>query len=426
MLLLTDTTGEIDTLHAARSYVQSGRPARILFLSHRFPYPPIGGDRVKAYHLLRHLSGHAEVDVISLDEARSVTQHTPGLEEVRSMISVPFNRATAALRIVGSLLTQRPIEFAYYHAPEMQRAVDEALAKSSYDLIICFFLRTAEYVTEHTKTPKLLIAEDARVILQERASLNFELSPQYLVRKIDAYKLKQFEPRVMAKGFDLVTFVSREDESRIRESDKGIPTSILSNGVDLDEFEYSVAPREAEVVFAGHLGVYHNVLMARRLTERIFPLIKRLMPEAKLAIVGKDPDAKLRSVIARTPGASLYANVPNVRLYLERARAFVHPQEVGAGIQNKLLEAMAVGTPVVTSTIGASGIEGVVDEENALIRRTDAEFAEAAIALLRDESQARGLAINARRLMEDRYSWEHVFERLDQIVEQLIGERKDK
>ncbi len=424
LLLSQEIIEEIDTIQIARSFGRAEHRPRILFLSHRFPYPPIGGDRVKAYHLLRHLASWADVDVISLDEAGTASKDPPGLAAVRSIRSVPFNKMRAALRIIQSLATKRPIEFAYYRAPEMRQAVDEALTKNQYDLVISFFLRTAECVTAWTKTPKLLIAEDARIILQERASERFALSPQYVVRKIDALKLRKFEPRVMSQGFDLVTFVAREDESRIREADASIPTAILSNGVDLAEFGFSLAPRAMEVVFAGHLGVYHNVVMATRLIERIFPLIRKAVPDARLTIVGKDPSSALASTIARTNGATLEANVPDVKPYLRRASVFVHPQDVGAGIQNKLLEAMAIGTPVVTSAVGASGIEGVVNEKHALVRESDAEFAAAAIALLRDEEKRMRIAASARHLIEQRYSWEHVFEKLDQIVRHLIGKKK--
>ena len=228
----------------------------------------------------------------------------------------------------------------------------------------------------------------------------------------------------MSQGFDLVTFVAKEDESRIREADASIPTAILSNGVDLKEFEFSVAPRETEVVFAGHLGVYHNVVMATRLIEKIFPLIQKAIPEARLTIVGKDPSKALAELVARTAGATLKANVPDMKPYLRRAGVFVHPQEVGAGIQNKLLEAMAIGTPVVTSAVGASGIEGVVNEKHALVRGSDEEFAAAAIMLLEDEEKRMRISVSARHLIEQRYSWDHVFEKLDRIVNHLIGKKK--
>jgi glycosyltransferase involved in cell wall biosynthesis len=402
------------------SYGNTQKP-RILFLSHRFPYPPIGGDRVKAYHLLRHLSKIADVDVIALNEAKADAEIPTALKYLKSIQVVPFDKSMAALRMLGLLASTIPIEFAYYYQPKMQQAVDSALKKNSYDLIICFFLRTAEYVTGVSGIPKLLIAEDARVILQERASKRFEFSPQWIVRKIDAMKLRAYEPKIMAMGFDMVTFVAEEDRRRITSTNPRIPTEILTNGVDLKDFPRITTRRKNQIVFAGHLGVYHNRLMVERLIHRIFPRIRRASPETRLLIVGKDPPDSLTKFIENTIGVELHPNVPSVNPFIGDATAFVHPQEVGAGIQNKLLEAMAIGTAVVTTPIGANGIEGLASGVNALIGVSDEEIASLTISLLRDKYYASLLAENAYKLIETYYTWESVFNRLDLMVSQLTS-----
>ena len=397
-----------------------GRP-RVLFLSYRFPYPLIGGDRIKAFHLIRHLSENAHVDLIALDEANCATeenvQHVTPYANVKV---VPFDKMKAGKRIVKSLMTDVPIEFAYYNDPVMQHAVDEALATHKYDLIICFFLRTAGFVTLHTSTPKLLVAEDARVVLQERASEKFEFGPQYFVRKIDATKLRAYEPKVMKQGFERVTFVSRADERRILASDPSLPTDILSNGVSLKEYEFSSGEREDKIVFSGHLGTYHNILMAERLLKDIYPKIREVSPRTKLSIIGKSPGKDLQRLVERTAGAELHPDVKDVRPFLRSSKVFCHPQTVGAGIQNKLLEAMGIGTPVVTTPIGAAGIQGLEDNVNALVRISDQEIIEATLSLLKNDEKANRLATNARQLIEAQYTWEHVYDKLDSIISELV------
>src|SRR5581483_4923329 len=230
----------------------------------------------------------------------------------------PFDKRRAALRVAGSIVTERPIEFAYYDDAGMQQAVDRALASKDYDLIVCFFLRTAKFVRTHTETPKLLVAEDARVILEERASERFTVfkSPgdhvQYAIRKIDAARLKDYEPRAMGEGFDKITFVSKVDERRIRAADPDLPTAILSNGVALDEFEFYGGEREDKLIFFGHLGTYHNIQMARRLLKNIYPKIREVSPRTRLVVAGKSPGKQLRRLIERTPGAELHADVKNI------------------------------------------------------------------------------------------------------------------
>lgn len=400
---------------------------RVLFLSYRFPYPLIGGDRIKSYYLVRHLSAIADVDLIALDEARSATPETvPELQAFANLELLPFDKTRAMVRVAKAMFSKLPIEFAYYDDPSMQEAVDRALAANEYDLIVCFFLRTAKFVQNHTRTPKLLVAEDARVILEERASGRF--SPfrsigdqlQYLIRKIDAKRLRTYEPRAMANGFDRITFVSKVDERRILAANPALPTAILSNGVDLKEFDFYAGEREDKLIFFGHLGTYHNIQMARRLLKDIYPKIREVSPRTKLMMVGKSPGKQLRKLIEHTPGAELHADVQDVRPFLHSAKVLVHAQTVGAGIQNKLLEAMAVGTPIVTTPVGASGIEGLEDNVHALIRVSDQEIIEATLSLLKNDDKALRLARNARDLVQDRYTWEHVFRSFNAVIRQCV------
>lgn len=412
----------------ARSEAQrTGRKPRVLFLSYRFPFPLIGGDRIKSYYLVKHLSTIAEVDLIALDEARSATpENIPELEAFANLELIPFDKTRAMLRVAKALASNLPVEFAYYDDTTMQEAVDRALATNEYDLIVCFFLRTAKFVRNHTRTPKLLVAEDARVILEERASGHFSLfrslgdQLQYLIRKIDAKRLRTYEPLAMAEGFERITFVSKVDERRILAANPSLPTAILSNGVDLNEFDFYAGEREDKLIFFGHLGTYHNIQMARRLLKNIYPKIREVSPRTKLMMIGKSPSKQLRKLIEHTPGAELHADVRNVRPFLHSAKVLVHAQTVGAGIQNKLLEAMAVGTPIVTTPVGASGIEGMEDNVHALIRVSDQEIIEATLSLLKNDDKALRLARNARELVQDRYTWEHVFRQFNAVIRQCV------
>lgn len=407
----------------------TSRKPRVLFLSYRFPYPLIGGDRIKSYYLIRYLSEIADVDLIALDEAHSATPETvPELERLANVQLLAFDKPRAMRRVAKAVVTSEPIEFAYYDDPTMQAAVDRALATNKYDLIICFFLRTAKFVRHHTQTPKLLVAEDARVILEERATERFSLFQglgdqlQYLVRKIDATRLRGYEPRAMAEGFTRVTFVSKVDERRILAANPKLPTSILSNGVALENFEFYAGEREDKLVFFGYLGTYHNIQMARRLLKHIYPKIREVSPQTKLVIAGKSPDKELCKLIERTSGAELHADVKDIRPYLHSSKVLVHAQTVGAGIQNKLLEAMAVGTPIVTTPVGASGIEGMEDNVHALIRSSDQDIIEATLSLLKNDEKALRLARNARELITARYTWDHVFRAFNAVLRDCVPE----
>lgn len=400
---------------------------RILFLLYRFPYPLIGGDRVKPYHLLRHFAKIADVDLITLDESNEATpERLAHIQQfAKSIEVVPFDKKKAAMRIVSGILGSRPIEHSYYHSAEMQQAVNRAVTSKEYDLIVCFFLRTAEYVKDLKGAAKLLIAEDARIIMQERATEKFRLTPQYLVRKIDAKRLKAYEPS-MSQHFDHVTFVAEEDRARIFAANPRLSTSVVSNGVDRDKFKFNGGARNRSILFAGHLGIYHNKLMAERLVGQIFPLIQTKLPDVTLKIVGKDPSNKLRTLITSMRGVELFADVPDVAPYLQSEGIFLHPQTVGSGIQNKLLEAMACGIPVITTPVGAGGIGGLQNGVHAIVGESDHELADRAITLLSDPEQMRSLQHHARQLIEERYTWQAIYHDLDKAIEICVPDFFDR
>lgn len=390
---------------------------KILFLTPRFPYPLVGGDRLKAYHILRHLSETADVDLIALDEWNS--GHGANLTEICNLCNdvtvIPFNRTNAWLRVVKSFFTRQPVEYAWYDSPDMRGAVDLALKRRRYDLVVSFFARTGIHSQDLRGTPKILVAEDSRVLAQERASQKFSFTGEYVVRRNDSKKLRTAEPELMRK-FDLVTFVASPDEDKTLELDPMINTGLLSNGVDLGLYEYHRGHRDDAIVFVGELSVYHNRLMAERIVRNIFPLVRKMSPTTRLIIAGNNPSSSLKKLVAATPGAELHASVDDIKPFYRAAKVFIHPQEVGAGIQNKLLEALAMGTAVVTTEIGASGITGLMDAKHCLIRNTDEGLAKAAVELLHDTAARLLISGNGRTLMEEQYSWERIFRDCDKHI----------
>lgn len=392
---------------------------KVLFLTYRFPYPLSGGDRLKSYHLLRHLSEVADVDLISIDEWNS--GHGENLEHIKlfanNVTVVPFNRTAAWARVLFTLPTQTPVEYGFYDVPAMQKAVDTALGRNLYDLIVCFFVRTAIYVKDVKGTPKLLVAEDSRLLMQERSSENFSFTGEYFIRNNDAKKLRRYEPQ-MFRHFDLVTFVAKPDQNMVRALDPALNTAILTNGIDIRSYHYSEGGREDALLFAGVLSVYHNKRMAQRIMRDVYPKVNAIEP-CSLFIVGKSPETDLIEMAKGIHGVELHGDVADTKLFYKSAKVFVHPQDTGAGIQNKLLEALALGCAVVTTSVGAAGIEGLIDGVNCLVRNSDQEMAAACAELLRDEDKRLRLTRAGRALIEERYTWDTIFDQFDDVIESL-------
>jgi glycosyltransferase involved in cell wall biosynthesis len=155
--------------------------------------------------------------------------------------------------------------------------------------------------------------------------------------------------------------------------------------------------------------------MAERIMRLIYPKVRDSQP-CSLLVVGKSPEKDLLELAKGTKGVELHADVSDTKLFYKSAKIFVHPQDTGAGIQNKLLEALALGCAVVTTSVGAAGIEGLVDGVNCIVRNTDEEIAAACAELLRNEDKRIMLARAGRTLIEEHYSWNKVFNQLDRVI----------
>lgn len=393
----------------------------ILFLTPRFPWPLIGGDRVKAYHLLRHLGKRHRVHVVTFSHGAPPTDiQRRKLEELGVELHVvPLDPLRAGMASIRTFWTGLPLEITFYTRPDFKRVVDDILAHENVDLAISFFMRTAEYVRDVVGLPKILIAEDCRLEYQTRSTLAARTLPQKLVRWWETRKLRRYEPAVV-NDFDLTTFVSPEDVAAMEKLNRSASYHVVTNGVDLDRFSFrDDHERRSGLLFAGKLDVLANHLMAGTIIRDIMPVVHAAVPDTELIIAGASPKAALQRMAG--PHIGIEADVPDLVPYLHRAAIFIHPHHGGSGIQNKVLEAMAAGCAVVTTPSGLQGI-GAVHGTHVLVGTAPEELARHVIRLLKDAGERSILARNARTLMMQTHSWDHVFSQLDRTIAGVTGE----
>jgi len=393
---------------------------KILFVTSRLPYPLIGGDRVKSYYLLKHLAKQHDVTLISFFQGKWNQQYEIELQSlgIKTRI-IQINTIKFAFRVLFKLKTQIPLEILYYMQPEMQLVVDEEIANNKYDIVIGFFMRTAEYL-KNLSLPKLLIAEDCRSIYQYRSYKDTNDFYQKYIRRTEFTKLLKYEPEIFAK-FDKITFVTQEDIQAVENITRNnLNISLLSNGTDSDKFnpKNNFIDRKY-VLFTGRLDLWSNVIMIRRIVNNIMPSIWAKYPDIKLRIVGGFPVGEVRAYKSN-PRIDLITNVEDIAPHYFGARLFIHPHFGGTGIQNKLLEAMSSECPVVTSVTGNHGIYGK-DGEDLLLANTDSEFVEQSLFLLNDAVKSEQIGKSARNLIKSTHSWEIIFNDLDNILIELFN-----
>ena len=394
---------------------------RILFLTPRYPFPLIGGDRVKAYHLLRILAERYNVTCVSFsEEGKPSPARLDAIRDLGVDIHViPLSKLKAIARVGLTAFSNKPFEVQYYSDARFRRIVESLHAQSPFDLAISFFMRTAEYALALPRVSRILIAEDARHLTQQRATASFHASSGYIMRTIERHKLMGYEPRIV-DAFNVVTYVSGEERTYMERLNPRLRAAVVTNGVDLDEFHYSAdqTPRQG-IVLCGKMDVMHNVRMAMRAGKDIFPALRKTDPTLEFHIVGKNPSPDILKLARRTPGIVVTGEVSRVQPHIQSAAVFLHPQDTGSGIQNKLLEAMALGTAIVTTPLGVSGIRAR-DGAHLRITETTGECIAACKQLLASPGERGRLAANARRLVEQEYTWETVAEQLCDVVEQVM------
>jgi glycosyltransferase involved in cell wall biosynthesis len=278
-------------------------------------------------------------------------------------------------------------------------------------------MRTAEYI-KNRKFKKILMAEDCRVLYQKRSYEQSRNLKQKVIRFWEYKKLMVYEPQIV-NSFDIVTLVTDNDIEAMQKNNPTANYRLLTNGTDIHHFQ---KPKEDKtrngILFIGKLDVWANVLMVENIVNNILPIIKKEIPEVQLYIIGSNPPKRIQRL--ETKDIHIIPNVPDVVPYLQSMALFLHPHFGGSGIQNKLIEAMACGCPVVTTP---TGIQGIPAQENihVLIGTSPIELAKNTVRLLKDKEFAKYIGCNARELILNTHSWEAVYDATDKIINELIN-----
>ncbi len=392
---------------------------KILFLTPRFPYPIIGGDRLKPNRILSHLAQRHEVTLVSFNQGgQPPKSYFTAVEELGvRVIDVPLNPMIAGARTIAGMFGKKPLEILYYTQPEFRSVVTKLLRVNNFDLAFAFFMRTAEYL-RNIPMKKILMAEDCRTLYQRRSYEESESLKQRMIRRWEWQKLRKYEPEIV-NHFDITTLVSEADIESMKRQNPKAEYRLLSNGTDIDCFTppHNGSVRQ-NIIFSGKLDIWANQLMLKTIVGRILPEIRKEFPDIELDIVGAKPP---QSVMAyKDKGINIYPDVPEMKPYLQKAALFIHPHNGGSGIQNKLLEAMACGCPVVTTPTGNQGINGRHGKE-LMIGTTPKELAGHAIMLMKQQKLAKIISDNGRKLICRNHSWQVVYDSLDEIISDVMG-----
>lgn len=366
----------------------------VLFLTHRLPYAPNRGDRVRAYHLLREISQWASVDLISVVHDDEEASHAGDMRDVARSVAVARPRRFRNLVQAGlALPTSKPTTHSLLQSPEMDAAVDRVAAVSPPDLVLCYCTGVAPAIFRPAlkSLPVVLDMVDVDSAKWSALAPNAKLPLSWIYGR-EGRVLRRYEAMAMERA--AVTLVVNDREREVA-SDiaPAASVAVIENGVDLKQLRPAGPPaREPVVVFCGVMNYTPNVEGAVWLARKVWPHVRRQRPDARLEIVGAQPARVVRALESATDGIHVTGSVPDVRPHLWRAAVGVAPLQTARGVQNKVLEAVAAGLPVVVTPAVMEGLPLQVTAACRTAETAEKFAAEVAALLDRDPEDRRRLA----------------------------------
>lgn len=388
---------------------------RLLLVTSRFPFPPFGGDRLRVFHLARLLARHYRVEVLSLGpEALSVEtveafRAASGVDSARSL---EHPRWRSLVGSVGALFRGQPLQVGYFHSTKMQREFNDAVGRA--DLVFAHLIRTSALWQQQRPIPAVLDMCDA--ISQNLLQIGNQgsvFNPWTWVARLESPRLVRFEIE-QAANFDLVSFVANADMQVLGlERDRAM---VLTQGVDLDAYPYTKPSlrKGHKIALIGKMDTFPNRSAALWAVEHLLPLLPAPL---SLKMVGYCP-ADLQSRLQSFSRVEVSGPVKSIADACSDCFASIAPLNVATGIQNKALEAFALGLPAVLS---ASVARGLLPQSSGvyLVADTATQWAQALSALDKNRTEADQLAIRARRYIEEHHSWDAIgaalYDRLQQL-----------
>ncbi len=375
--------------------------------------------------MVRHLTnqGH-EVTLASLSRSAAETNDAQGIQDYCHQFFIANVRESIqSLRMVSRLPTRSPSSMGYFFSRQLQRKIDELLKTTKFDLIFVHCSSVAQYVKHVSHIPKILDYGD----MDSQKWLEygkFRKWPFSWGFQLEGRKLMAAEKQ-LAIQFDLCTCTTRLERETLDSFHTGATTDWFPNGVDSEYFSPgSESPEQDSISFIGRMDYFPNQECVSRFCKDVFPKIRQRKPNAKFVIVGADPSPAIRQ-LGQLPGVVVTGSVPDVRPFVRKSSLMVAPLNIARGTQNKILEAMSMGTPVVCSHLAASGVDAL-PEEHLLAATQDDEFVRQVLRILDSEAERARLSTAGRARMLSHHSWDTSMARLDAMIAKCVVTYRDR
>ncbi|MES2590864.1 MAG: glycosyltransferase [Bacteroidota bacterium] len=386
---------------------------KILVLLSRVPYPLDKGDKLRAFNQIKQLSKNNQIILFALNDTQLDNEAVTELKKYCSAISIiKFTKVTIFFNLLRALFNGKPLQVGYFHFSKAQKKVDALIKKHKPDHIYCQLIRTAEYIKSHPNIPKTLDYMDvfSKGMERRKSTEPFYMRPILALehRRLLRYERKTFQ------YFKHKTIISEQDKNLIPHPKKH-EIHVVPNGVDTTYFRAIPHKKEFELLFNGNMNYPPNIESVEYLVNKIMPLVWKRLPNVRLLISGASPNDKVLALKSNKVVVSGW--VDDIRENFAKSKILVAPMQISIGLQNKLLEAMAMQLPCVTSTLANSAL-GAKPNEQILVADTPEQYVESIVNLLQDEAMAKRIGMNGFTFVTNNFNWLNATRILERLFHQ--------
>jgi sugar transferase (PEP-CTERM/EpsH1 system associated) len=385
---------------------------RILFLTSRFPYPLEKGDKLRAYYQIRELSRKHEIILAAVSDQPVLPEHIDALKPFcRRILVHQISFIKVVRNLVVTFFGRLPFQCGYFFSGRFQKKIIEVIEKEKPDAIFCQLTRMAEYIKDITGIPKTIDYMDAFSTGLERLSQRSSF-PKKMFVKMEWKRMVRYESDIFS-CFDHHTIISEQDKKLIphRNRDR---IFVVPNGVDFEFYHPVDLEKKYQLIFSGNMAYPPNVESALFIAREVMPLLVKRQPDFQLVIAGATPVKEILQL--KNKNIEVTGWVEDMREFFALSSIHIAPMLISIGLQNKILQAMAMKIPCIVSTLANNAIKASADN-CILIANTPEEYAEKIFLLLNDEKLYRRLADNAYVFVQENFNWTATVRELERVLE---------
>ena len=383
---------------------------KIVIMATRFPFPIEKGDKLRTYYLLKSLHKTHDLYLISLSEE---TISEGQLNEIKAFTKeihlFTLSKIGKYFRLIWGLFNSKPLQVNYFTSFKKKRKIEDLLELIKPDHIICQLIRSAEYVKNYHDCPKTIDYMDALSKGMERRINKVNWTSKFIFQ-LEARRLKDYERRIF-NYFEFQTIISKQDRDYISHPDQK-KMLVMPNGIDDHYFEALKVEKKYELVFVGNLNYPPNIDAINYLVKEILPSL----PHLKFLISGANPSKSLLHQLDSIPNITITGWVDDIRESYLQGKILIAPMQIGTGMQNKILEAMALGVPSITTTLANNAIMAT-HQETIWVADTRESIILGIETLLSNEAMYEKIKGNAKEFVRERYNWNTIIQDLSKSIQ---------